>query len=88
MLRVPSVAMIDGSRKKRMRVALARPVAMPIPTSASAPGISSSVEKPGCIVNDDPFQMLALAEAFDNPLQIFFSRPVKQRFDAFLKVCS
>jgi len=25
---------------------------------------------------------------FDNPLQIFFSRPVKQRFDAFLKVCS
>src|SRR5882762_3651098 len=32
--------------------------------------------------------MLALAEAFDNPLQIFFSRPVKQWFDAFLKVCS
>jgi hypothetical protein len=31
--------------------------------------------------------MFALAEAFDKPLQISFTRPVEQRFDAFLKVC-
>ena len=39
-------------------------------------------------MNDHPFQMLALAEAFDKPLQISFRRPLEKRFDAFLKVCS
>ncbi len=35
---MPSVATIDGRRSPRIRNALKRPVAIPTPTSASAPG--------------------------------------------------
>src|SRR5690242_1204640 len=52
MLRVASVAMIDGKRKTRIRIALKSPVAIPTPTSASAPGTRPQVEVVGVIVYD------------------------------------
>ena len=52
MLSVPSVAMIDGSRKKRISVALKTPVATPTPTTASAPNTRATVDASGFIVND------------------------------------
>ena len=50
MLSVPIVAMIEGSRKTRMRSALKNPTASPTPTSASAPGTSPKDDVSGVIV--------------------------------------
>ena len=50
MLSVASVAMIEGRRKTRIRIALKTPVAIPTPTSASAPGTSPRLEVVGVIV--------------------------------------
>ena len=52
MLKVPSVAMIDGRRRIRMRVALKTPVARPTPTIASEPRNSAKVVSSGLSVND------------------------------------
>jgi len=59
--------------------------------ASGEPGKSAQVRSDGesaagGIVND-PFQMLALAEAFDNPLQIF-SPGRSSSVRCFLEVCS
>ena len=50
MLNVASVAMIEGSRKTRMRIALPSPTTTPTPTIRRAPGISPRVDVIGVIV--------------------------------------
>ncbi len=52
MLRVPSVAMIDGSRRTRISMALKRPVASPTPRTARAPGKSASPDMVGVSVKE------------------------------------
>jgi hypothetical protein len=47
MLSVPRVAMIEGSRRMRISVALKTPVARPTPTIARAPPIRASVDESG-----------------------------------------
>ena len=49
---MPSVATIDGRRSTRIRSALKRPVAMPTPMSASAPGTIARPDVVGVSVND------------------------------------
>ena len=52
MLSVPSVAMIDGRRRTRIRVALKIPVARPTPRIASEPRKSANVVSSGLSVNE------------------------------------
>ena len=52
MLKVPSVAMIDGRRRTRIRVALKIPVARPTPRIASEPRKSANVVSSGLSVNE------------------------------------
>src|SRR5436309_8871493 len=65
MLSVPMVAMIEGSRKKRIRSALKIPTARPTPTSARAPATSPHDDVVGVIVYDAVTTHIVITAATD-----------------------
>ena len=65
MLRVPSVAMIEGRRRTRIRIALKMPVASPTARSASAPGKYPQPDVVGVSVYDASTTQNVISAATD-----------------------